>query len=690
MSPNLQNSSSSSISQFFFPHANSSITPNPSKFFSPKLLSSALPTTSFFTNFVVGNGDQPAFIHPYLVKLSLSSLSLSYPSLSSSQSSISQNFSSDFTISTSPSSPHLVSSFSDLTVTVDFLASDFRFLLARGCPYVTVEVSRPLPLSFSTVSAIQSISSSSTKHKIELQNKQIWVVYSSSELILKKQDDTHIFSSKSFCGAIRMAVIPEQNSNKNEEFLDLYSTCYPVSGKANFSTPFSLGYEWEEKGWGKLLMLAHPLHLKLLSVYNSGIKVLDNFRYKSIDGDLVGVVGNQWCLRVDNIPISWHSKRGISEENYPEIVNSLWKDVGVLDSTPISTTHVYHYAMQVSRAARLAVIAEEVNCMDVIPAIKKFLRDTIEPWLMGTFEKNGFLYDEKWGGIISKQGSVDQNADYGFGFYDNHLFTLGYFVYSIAVLAKFDVEWGMKFKGEAYALVSSYMNLKKREKAKYAQLRSFDLYKLHSWTKNLNDNYERNSENPSASINAYYSASLLGEVYGDDHLLSIASTLASFEIEAAKIWWHVNEGDVYEDEFIKKNKMVGIVWENKREDKLWFTKAENRECRVGIQVRPLMPALSEILFADVGYVREVVDWAATSLARKDASDTWKGYVYALEAMFDTNNALIKVRGLEEFDEGNSLSNMLWWYHSRVGKKNYCQCQWCRKGSEDCWYCVYCC
>ncbi|XP_021755427.1 endo-1,3(4)-beta-glucanase 1-like [Chenopodium quinoa] len=556
MAPKLE-TPSSSTSQFCFPLAFSNITPNPSNFFSPKLLSSALPTTSFFTNFTLENGDQPIFVHPYLVKLSLSSLSLSYPSLTSSSSSISQDFSPDFTISTSQSSPHLVSAFSDLTVTVDFLASDFRFLLARGSPYVTLEVSRPLPLLFATNSAIQTISSSSsqTKHRIELENNQTWVVYSSSELNLEKQDDTHFKSSKSFSGVVRIAVIPQEKTNKFEEILDFHNTCYPTNGEAVFSTPFSLDYKWEKKGWGELLMLAHLVHVKLLLVYNSGVKVLDDFRYKSIDGDLVGIVGNRWNLRVDNIPISWHSIRGIPEESYPEIVTALWKDVGALGSNPISTTNVYYYSMQVSRAARLALIAEEVNCLEVIPGIRKFLRDSIEPWLVGSFEKNAFLYDEKWGGVVSKHGSVDPEADDGFGFYNNHVYALGYFVFSIAVLSKIDVQWGMKFKRKVYALVASYMSLGKGEKSKYTKLRSFDVYKLHSWTRNLNDDHERNSENPSASINAYYSAALLGKVFGDDHLVAIGSTLASFEIEAAKTWWHVKEGQV-----MRGNSLRRIKW----------------------------------------------------------------------------------------------------------------------------------
>ena len=73
----------------------STVLPDPSKFFNPNLLSKPLPTNSFFQNFVLDNGDQPEYFHPYLIKSSNSSLSVSYPSLSISPSAISLVFSAD-------------------------------------------------------------------------------------------------------------------------------------------------------------------------------------------------------------------------------------------------------------------------------------------------------------------------------------------------------------------------------------------------------------------------------------------------------------------------------------------------------------------------------------------------------------------------------------------------------------------
>jgi endo-1,3(4)-beta-glucanase len=86
-------------------------------------------------------------------------------------------------------------------------------------------------------------------------------------------------------------VLPNSDP-RHEVILERFSSCYPVSGEAVFTKPFSLEYKWEKKGWGDLLMLAHPLHLRLLDGDYSKVTVLEDFKYKSIDGDLVGVVGD--------------------------------------------------------------------------------------------------------------------------------------------------------------------------------------------------------------------------------------------------------------------------------------------------------------------------------------------------------------------------------------------------------------
>ncbi|XP_020977798.1 probable endo-1,3(4)-beta-glucanase ARB_01444 isoform X1 [Arachis ipaensis] len=676
-------------SSFLFPQTHSTVLPDPSTFFSSNLTSSPLPTNSFFQNFALKNGDQPEYIHPYLIKSSSSSLSISFPSRFFTSAFIYQVFIADLTISTSEhhnnnnNNKHVISSYSDLSVTLDIPSNNLRFFLVRGSPYVTVSVTHHKLLSIKTIHAILSFSSndSLTKYTIKLNNGQTWLIYASSPI--KFSHTLSEIISDEFSGVIRIAVLPDDSSsNKYEEILDRFSSCYPVSGDVALNTnSSSVEYNWEKKGDGDLLMLAHPLHLLLLSKSDddshNNVTILDDFKYRSIDGDLVGVIGDSWLLETDPVSVNWHSNRGVKEESYDEIESALSKDVEDLDSSAIATTSSYFYGKLIARAARLALIAEEVDFLDVIPVVKKFLNETITPWLDGTFNGNGFLYDEKWGGIVTKQGSTDSGADFGFGVYNDHHYHLGYFLYGIAVLAKIDPKWGKKYKPQAYSIMSNFMNLGGGKSEHYhstlnhhyhyTRLRCFDLYKLHSWAGGLTEFADgRNQESTSEAINAYYSAALLGLAYNDTELVSLGSTLTALEIHAAKMWWHVNgEGDrnMYEEDFAKENKLIGVLWSNKRDSGLWFAPPVWKECRLGIQLLPLVP-VSEFLFSYKSFVKKVVEWTMPALGRKGVEDGWKGFVYALEGVYDNESALKKIRSLKGFDDGNSFTNLLWWIHSR--------------------------
>ncbi|KAI3871891.1 hypothetical protein MKX03_012927 [Papaver bracteatum] len=314
---------------------------------------------------------------------------------------------------------------------------------------------------------------------------------------------------------------------------------------AAFSRPFCLEYKWETKGLGNLLILEHTLHLQLLSSDECNVEVLDELIYESMDGNLTGVVGDSWVLKTNPIPISWHSIRGVDNEAIQELVSSLITDVEGLNSKSITNDSSYFYDKLISRASRLALIAEQICLLHVIPEV-----------LDGKFDGNGFLFDPKWGGIVCKKCLVDSKEYFGFGVYN----------ITITIL-----------------------------------------------------------QSTSEAVNAYYSVVLLGLSYGDMELVAISSTISSMEIQATQTWWHVKEGSgrQYEHEFRKHNRVVGVLWSNKRESGLWFAPPDWIECR--------------ILFSDLVFVRELVKW---------------------------ESALKKLRSLEKYDDGNSRTNSLWWIHSR--------------------------
>ncbi|CAN1121066.1 hypothetical protein LINPERPRIM_LOCUS1958, partial [Linum perenne] len=74
--------------------------------------------------------------------------------------------------------------------------------------------------------------------------------------------------------------------------------------------------------------------------------------------------------------------------------------------------------------------------------------------------------------------------------------------------------------------------------------------------------------------------------------------------------------------------------------------------------------LHVVVFADSGFVRQLVEWTLLALNREGVGEGWKGFVYALEAVYDKGSALEKMKRLNGYDDGNSISNMLWWIYSR--------------------------
>lgn len=102
------------------------------------------------------------------------------------------------------------------------------------------------------------------------------------------------------------------------------------------------------------------------------------------------------------------------------------------------------------------------------------------------------------------------------------------------------------------------------------------------------------------------------------------------------------DDSIYPKDFTAENRMVGVLWSTKRDSGLWFGSKDWRECRVGIQLLPLLP-VSEILFSDVKFVKQLVSWTSPALGRGDVGEGWKGFVYALEGVYDKDEAIEKIR-----------------------------------------------
>ena len=63
------------------------------------------------------------------------------------------------------------------------------------------------------------------------------------------------------------------------------------------------------------------------------------------------------------------------------------------------------------------------------------------------------MYDKTWGGIVTKDGLNDQNADFGNAWYNDHTYHYGYLIYAAAVLTKFHPAFHRTYKKQLEFLV---------------------------------------------------------------------------------------------------------------------------------------------------------------------------------------------------------------------------------------------
>lgn len=252
-----------------------------------------------------------------------------------------------------------------------------------------------------------------------------------------------------------------------------------------------------------------------------------------------------------------------------------------------------------------------------------------------------------------------QGADFGAGMYNDHHFHYGYFIYAAAVLAKLNGTWARSYQPQVYTLLRDFMTLRADDPF-FPRLRHFDLYSLHSWASGLFVFADgRNQESSSEAVNAYYAAALAGFAYNDLNLAVAGATLAAVETIATETLWHLpSNTSIYANPFAEANRVMGVVWSNKRDAGLWFASAESKEMRTGIQMLPVTP-YTNILFRNRDYALQLFNWTQPALAQPNVTDQWRGFSWALQALNDPAGALQNVQSLKEHDDGNSLTNLLW-------------------------------
>ena len=418
------------------------------------------------------------------------------------------------------------------------------FALDSCTPLVCV--ARPLP-PLSTVSG--------SRFEFELGNGQTWILYADSTVELSIEGAAVRFAS-SYDGTLRAAVATDGSA---ADLLDTYATRVPTGGHVQATAHGSsadLTFEFSARGDGPLLMMALPHHLD--AGHLTGVQ-RTSLTHNTLKGDMLGVVGDTWTVHETLPEVDWGAARPIEPSKKEAVRTALLADMDKAMLVP----DPYGAGKELGAVGRLALIADELEEDDTAAAIRERLATKLEEWLSGK-GADQLQYDPTYGGLVSSNGLADRAADFGGGWYNDHHFHYGYFLYAAAAVGRKDSKWLTKWAPAISHMIRDIAN-PSAEDPLYPQHRFKDWYVGHSWASGIFPSASgRNQESVSEALNAWYGLALYGKALGDASLRDLGRVMLATELRSGYKYWQIIAGTdtTYPSPFAD-NGLAAVVWSTK-------------------------------------------------------------------------------------------------------------------------------
>ncbi len=616
-----------------------------------------LPTNAWWQNLVLGSGNNPVNVLPYLVRLDGDGLRFCLPAKTVAPTFVFSTFLDNLNFgAVEPQAPRTITDHGPLHVRVDWGTGpgSMSATLVRGMTYVTAHYRGKTP-RVGTQHAIVSIdgaplsgSVTGEKFEIGLNNGQTWAVYASSPITFQPAI-SGMTAAGPFDGFLRAAIL----DGSTDSLLDGHAGCVPTGGTVSATASGDTGslvFDWETTGDGDLLQMALPHHLDVLAGANSTALIRN-----TIKGDMVGIVGDRWSMPLPLASIAWSAPRPVAGDKTEAVRSALAQDI----ATAVVAGDPYFGGKQMAALGRLALIAEELGENALAATYRTNLAQALESRLYGLVG-DSLVYDQTWGGIVTASGISDPGAAFGQGYYNDHHFHYGYWIYAAAVLAKGDPSWVSRWGDKVRHLLRDIAEPSGAD-PHYPYLRNKDWFVGHSWAAGLFEfGDSRNQESTSEAVNAWYAVYLYGLATGDSRIRDLGRILLATEIRSARKYWQIrSEDDIYPRPFAD-NKVVGVLWGTKVDYATFF--GANVEFIHGIQMLPFTPISEELLRPD--WIVEEYPVLATALDNPGLGEGWRGFIHMARGVIDREAAWNDAQTLTGYDDGNSRSNTLYWLATR--------------------------
>lgn len=585
--------------------------------------------------------------------------------------------------------------FDQLTATLKWNVDGTHYMeapIVKGMPYVTMRYTALTPKfatdntdyhSIATVNgSAPSGTVSGTKFKLTVNRPYLgsgatetWILYASSSITFTASS-SGLTATAPFTGYLRAAMVPTASAGE-ETILDTYKDAVPTAGTTSVSVTSNTAtttFSYTKIGSGStLLTYILPHHEAILSspTYAS------NFSFTTIRGQLKAAIGNTFTMNDTLSTITWNSPNAIDSNKLSAITTALATEKN-FQAYNLDASEAYLFGKQVSRAARLALIADQVGDTAARDNILTNMKTYLNPWFdnnAASVTARSLMYDTTWGGVVANSAHEaspagdPQNANQEFGnaVYNDHYFHWGYFIYGAAVIAHFDSAWASSYQTKVNNMIRDIANPSASGDPYFTQLRHFDWFEGHSWAAGLQANGDgRNQESTSEAVNAWYGINLWGLATNQPDLRNVGRYLQAKEVNAAKLYWQMpSYNNVYPSDFASQ-KVIPLLFANKAFNGTWFGITD--DILVGIETLPFTPVSHELLpkaWMQETYPANIADNATTGTAT--APGGWLGYTYAAQAIIDPDAAFTKINAMTITNDnqyldafGASKTNLLYW------------------------------
>jgi len=539
---------------------------------------------------------------------------------------------------------------------------------------------------------------------LELNTGGRWRLYF-SEPVSVRWDSQGAAVAGPFAGVLRVAFVPPDASAKHEgrnaALLDAHAETYTTAGEVRASVDRArdpnvgvVEFQWRLGYMGSsiirdepqpaLLMLALPHHVDSFLVDES-IGFLEEgvlaFR-GGLKGPTRGILGATWRLREPLTTLQFTAGRPVADPEYADAIRAqLRSDVarpaGETDGDAAWIAfddwfgNAYWNGKEAARLAQLALVAAEVGDAASEASALGQMRAILELWLSGA-NRDPLVYDATYGGLCTRRGLYDHDADFGNGYYNDHHFHYGYMLYAAAVAVKNDAGFMSEYREALFALLydvaspgpatRASLETVGIDRAAFPRARHKDFYAGHSWASGIFFMGQgKAQESSSEAVNAYYGAYLLAAALGDVELSDWCRILLATELRAAKRYYHMPAGgDVYPAAFADRNKVVGVLGALNTGSQTWF--GPSVAYAHGIQILPITPITEELLDPPE-FVAEDLAFLDQHL-EEDVDDAWKAFLVCERAVLDPAKAWKELMALQTVDAGASKTAMLYWIATR--------------------------